>query len=210
MDPMTTGAAGRDSFGGPVLRGSASNRRLATIGVAGIVLLLILAVAKPWTNDGPTSVPSTSQLSREVSSAPALLPSTIAEPTPYPARPPASLPPGATALALATEAPAVAVAGVNIGCDLVGLLPVRIGQAQGAVTFVIATDAGHSLGTTVRVVWPRGFSARLLNLRTEVVAPDGVVLGREGDVLTDLGGGGAADGAFHVCDVGGTIYGPAS
>ena len=57
------------------------------------------------------------------------------------------------------------------------------------------------------LVWPRGFSARLLDGRAELNRRDGSVIAREGDVLDDMGGGGMG-GAFHVCTVAGKNYGP--
>jgi hypothetical protein len=54
------------------------------------------------------------------------------------------------------------------------------------------------------LVWPRGFSARVEGDRLEHVAPDGTVIGRDGDTLDRLGGGGA------VCEVNGVFYPPAN
>jgi hypothetical protein len=49
------------------------------------------------------------------------------------------------------------------------------------------------------VVWPRGFSARLLNGKAELVGPDGTVIAREGDHLEgQILGGYHGDGQFHV------------
>jgi len=62
-------------------------------------------------------------------------------------------------------------------------------------------------GALVHVVWPRGFSARLVNGVAEVVAPAGDVLAREGEAITGLGGNGSDP--FEVCTVGGRSYGPA-
>jgi len=60
-------------------------------------------------------------------------------------------------------------------------------------------------GQSVHVVWPRGFSARLLDGRAELVAPDGSVVARDGDVLDRLVGGTDA-----ICEVNGVGYPPAS
>lgn len=55
------------------------------------------------------------------------------------------------------------------------------------------------IGERVSVVWPSGYSARLLNGRAELVAPDGSVLARERDVISNLGGGSADNGDILLC-----------
>jgi hypothetical protein len=61
------------------------------------------------------------------------------------------------------------------------------------------------------VIWPRGFSARIADGRAELVAPDGQVVGIEGETI-DLAGGGRPpnDEAFVACTVAGVSYPPAS
>jgi hypothetical protein len=49
------------------------------------------------------------------------------------------------------------------------------------------------------LIWPGGYSARLLEGRAELVAPDGSVLAREGDVVSNLAGGAADDGSILLC-----------
>lgn len=61
-------------------------------------------------------------------------------------------------------------------------------------------------GRQTAVVWPHGFAARLVNGQAEPIAPDGVVIGREGDVLDNLGGSSGLGGAFFVCSVGRKTY----
>jgi hypothetical protein len=53
-------------------------------------------------------------------------------------------------------------------------------------------------GREVSIVWEVGFSARL-NPRLEIVAPDGTVIAREGELTEPLGGGYLEDDAFWVC-----------
>ena len=98
----------------------------------------------------------------------------------------APLPSGATALQLRTEAPS-SPPGQPIGCALLnydGHL-----SLQGSELVLGNGD----------VVWPRGFSARLLNGKAELVGPDGTVVAREGDHLEgQILGGYHEDGQFHV------------
>lgn len=120
------------------------------------------------------------------------------------ARTPAPVPSGATSLPLPTEPPAITLpSGAQYACAAALLLPVRVVVQGGAISFVsVAT------GTEMRLVWPRGFTARSVGGRAEIVAPDGSVLAREGDVLSGLGGGVGVGDAFHICSIGGTIYLP--
>ena len=75
------------------------------------------------------------------------------------------------------------------------MAPIRVERDGGAMVFT-RVDIGERLS----VVWPSGYSARLLNGRAELVAPDGSVLARERDVISNLGGGGSADnGDILLC-----------
>ena len=53
----------------------------------------------------------------------------------------------------------------------------------------------------MQVVWPSGYSARLMNGRAELIQPDGIrqVLARDGDAINDLAGGAADNGDFLIC-----------
>ncbi len=62
-------------------------------------------------------------------------------------------------------------------------------------------------GTTLAVEWPRGFSARTVAGLAELVAPDGAIVAREGELLPIIGGSGGRP--FGVCSVNGTTDGPA-
>jgi len=111
-------------------------------------------------------------------------------------RPSASLPLGATPLTIETE-PAP-----RQGCPDAGLGPVRVARSGSELVF-ISTIAG----TPENIVWAHGFSARVVDGQAQLVAPDGTVVAREGDVITDAGGGlGSTGDAFHVCQIGSTMY----
>jgi hypothetical protein len=123
--------------------------------------------------------------------------------SPWPARTPFPLPSAARVVPLATAPPASPYPpSVAWACPAALLLPVRIvwDQAAGTVGFI-----GVDTGETVALIWPRGFSARVVGGRLEIVAPDGSIEGRDGEVLSELGG--APD---DVCNVRGTLYPPAS
>ena len=122
--------------------------------------------------------------------------------SPWPARTPFPLSPDATVVPLATSPPASPYPpSVAWACPAALILPVRIvwDQAAGTVGFI-----GVDTGETVALVWPRGFSARAVGGRLEIVSPDGSIVGRDGEVLSALGG--ALD---DVCNVQGTLYPPA-
>jgi hypothetical protein len=70
----------------------------------------------------------------------------------------------------------------------------RVGRKADEMVFMLASDEHQ-----VVVVWPPGFSARLVNGRAELVTPSGEVLAREGDIITNLSGVAADNGDTLVC-----------
>lgn len=68
------------------------------------------------------------------------------------------------------------------------------------MVFVDATG-----GQRVEVVWPFGFAAWLEFGTGVLYASDGGVVGREGDVLDNIGGSESEDG-FRVCSIGVRTY----
>jgi hypothetical protein len=81
------------------------------------------------------------------------------------------------------------------------IAPVRItwDPSSDSVEFVDVDN-----GVTLGLVWPRGFAARVVGGHLEILSPVGSVVGRDGDVLSNLGGT-----PGDVCDVDGVLYPPA-
>lgn len=116
-------------------------------------------------------------------------------------RTPAPLPSGATALTLETAAPATSDPGPGWACAESTPVSVRVVREGDAVVIKTVT------GERIDLVWPRGFSARLLDGRAEIVAPDGSVVAREGD---EIPSGTLSGPASDICGVNGVYYPPAS
>jgi hypothetical protein len=111
-----------------------------------------------------------------------------------------------TTLELPTEPPPTAMPSGAVRECLQALLAVHVVRVGNSVRAV-----SPGTGAEVTVAWPRGFSARLVDGVAEIVASDGTVIAREGDLI-DLGGGvdsAAVSPAFDICAVNGIIYPPA-
>lgn len=106
---------------------------------------------------------------------------------------PASLPPGAAPLTILTQAPAFWPP-AGLGCPAVQVADLRIERTNGRLSYFVQED-----GLQVEVVWPAGFSARLLNERAELVGPDGRVFASEGDVIRSLEGSAGPNGEVIIC-----------
>ena len=106
-----------------------------------------------------------------------------------------SLPQGATPLALATE-PAHVLP--TMTCHTALLSPARVAVAGNEL--VLVPESG---GEPDKIVWPAGWKAWRVAGRAELVSRDGIVIGREGDIIEGFGGGVGTDDAFHVCAIGG-------
>lgn len=106
---------------------------------------------------------------------------------------PAALPEGAAPLALRTQTPRLWPPR-GFGCPMALAPELRVWREADEMVFLRVSDAQR-----VVVVWPPGFSARLMRGRAELVMPDGGVLAREGDILTNLAGEAADNGDILVC-----------
>jgi hypothetical protein len=105
--------------------------------------------------------------------------------------------PRATRLVLRT-AEAGAIAGA---CDAAATTPFRIERDGEEMVFVDPTTAARR-----SIIWPFGFAAWVEFGRAVLYARDGTVVGREGDVLDNIGGSDVEDEGFRVCAVGGRTY----
>lgn len=111
-----------------------------------------------------------------------------------PLRPGPAVPRTATPLVLATEPAHLLPA---LGCPDALLAPARI-AVSGDELVLVPTSGGE----VERVIWPSGWVAWRLQGEAQLVARDGSLVGREGEVVQTFGGGVGADGLFHVCVIG--------
>lgn len=104
-----------------------------------------------------------------------------------------ALPAGATRLHITTAAP-----NMDMGCATAALAPVEI-AVSGDDLVLVTVDSRE----TVPVEWPAGFAAwRDGEGRAVLADPWGSIVGRDGDVLNSLGGGGDSGRGFHICPFG--------
>jgi hypothetical protein len=122
--------------------------------------------------------------------------------------------PGAQGQALSIvndAAPTPLPSGLSYSCPLtLTNMSLRVEVAGTRLVVVDATTL-----SPVDAVWPYGFSARLIDGKAELLASDGTVVAREGDVLTSVnghegsaGGAGGSAGAFDVTGFNGDCYTP--
>ena len=110
--------------------------------------------------------------------------------------------PTAMLLTIETAPTLTAPPGGVAACALARLLPIVIKRDGDRLMFVNAQSS-----QTVAVIWPHGFSARVVNGKGELLDPSGAIIGTEGDTLSELGGGFGAEGqAFGVCSIGNRTY----
>ena len=84
------------------------------------------------------------------------------------------------------------------------LLPARIQRQGTKLVFESPTGSG-SASTELQLAFPAGFRAEVSGGIALLIAPDGTLLGREGDVVS-FGGEMASNGVFMVCSVGDRSY----
>jgi hypothetical protein len=77
---------------------------------------------------------------------------------------------------------------------MAALTPIRVERDGGSMVF-----ADETSGKRLQVVWPNGYSARLMNGRAELIPPNGSVLARDGDVISNLAAGAADNGDLLIC-----------
>ena len=75
-------------------------------------------------------------------------------------------------------------------CPLARLVPVTVGHLDGRLVFRTA------LGDELPLVWPHGYSARLVDGVGELLDANGSIVARDGDTLSGIGGGGDP---FTIC-----------
>lgn len=104
--------------------------------------------------------------------------------------------PGITGERLAIETRAFNVAPGSCPTGLAA--PFRIERDRSELVFV---DVGSR--QRLSIAWPFGFAAWVENGRAVLYASDGMVVGREGDILDNIGGGSTPGGdGILVCAIG--------
>ena len=106
---------------------------------------------------------------------------------------PAALPPNAAPLVLRTQ-PWRLWPPSGFSCGMAALTPIRVERDGLSMVFEDETS-----GNRLQVVWPNGYSARLMDGRAELIPPDGSVLARDGDVISGLASVAADNGDLLIC-----------
>jgi hypothetical protein len=116
-------------------------------------------------------------------------------------RTPAPVPSGATPITLVAAPPAEPLpAGVEWACPSALLGDVRVLRDGDEIVFE------RAFGGMVDLVWPRGFSGWVRDGKAEIVAPDGSIVAREGDIISERLTGTEAG----ICAVDDVLFPPAS
>lgn len=100
--------------------------------------------------------------------------------------------PGAARLGIDTAGPHLLP---HIGCNTALLGPVRVEPSGDELRFL-----SPETGEPVRIMWPSGWAAWRVGETAVLLARDGSLVAREGDVIRDRFGGGVYDDdVFRVC-----------
>ena len=69
-------------------------------------------------------------------------------------------------------------------------------------TVIFGLQSGSTAGFGgLDITWPYGAQALLVDGKAELFAPDGILIGTEGERFPNLGGGLGIDNRFHVCRI---------
>lgn len=116
--------------------------------------------------------------------------------------PPPSPPPGAVSLVLRTlPLRTRPVIGLPRACPVALVPSVRFATEGNSVLFKAIDDE-----RVLPVVFPAGFTAWRVDGVAVIVAPEGIVVARENDVLSGLAGASANNGDLNVCFTGPDEY----
>jgi hypothetical protein len=108
----------------------------------------------------------------------------------------APLPVGAIEVPLDVRTPIDISPSSEVACDASLLAPVEVRYVAADATQPIHYRFADS-GRALHVVWPVGFRA-WLDPTLQIVGSDGKVIARDGDVLSNIGGGGGNGGSDTV------------
>jgi hypothetical protein len=119
--------------------------------------------------------------------------------------------PGQPLTIMTEAAPTPLPSGASYACPAtLSSLSLRVVRSGTQLVVVDATT-----GSPFTAIWPNGFAARLLDGNAELLASDGAVVAREGDVLTSVNGeisagesSGGAGRVIHITGFNGGCYTP--